>query len=300
MPSSAKPKPGRSLLASSTRSPIFQPPSYYAAANGLPYVRTRTPLPENSSIATPSVDQRPDAVHYERFMPISYLPDPSPSDSSLEFRPTETHATTGSSTTKSANRGKRQSQIAGLPQIEAQLLPSLRDTINKMTRPSRLAPPVTIVAEASTSRRAGRYQRHEHGAHHSDFSSNAHDRNIPSRPRRVLSPKTFDPPDNDSPKMIATPVLPPVNPEQKPFSCESNQDTPRPDSVPSEKASLATPTLRSVKSLLTRKLSTNSPKTVSSSGSCKKALLKVSTFDRTYVLLLIYAGHSETPKADHG
>jgi len=281
MPSSAKPKPGRSMLASSTRSPIFQPPSYYAAANGLPYGRTRTPLPENSTMPTPNVDQRPEAVHYERFMPISYLPDPSPSDSSLEFRPTEIHTSTGSSTTKSTNRGKRQSQIAGLPQIEAQLLPSLRDTINKMTRPSRLAPPVTIVAEASTSRRASRHQRYDHGAHHSDFSTNAHDRNIPSRPRRVLSPKTFDPPDNDSSKMIVPPVLLPVKSEQKPSSCESSQDTPRPDSVSNEKSSLATPTLRSVKSLLTRKLSTNSPNTVSSPESRKKGLFKVSAFDHT-------------------
>ena len=284
MPSSAK--SGRSILAGYTRSPIFQPPSYYATANGLPYVHTRTPLPDASIKSSLNADQRPDSVHYERFMPISYLPDPSPSDSSLELRSTEIHTTTGSSTNKSTNRGKRQSQITGLPQIEAQLLPSLRDTIDKMTRPpSRLAPPVTIVPESSMSRRANRHKRYENGVHCSDFSSNAYDRSMLSRPRRGLIPKTFSP-GKDSLKPTASPVLSSLNPEQKSSSYEDSQGTPRPGPVP-QKASVATSTLRSVKSLPIRKLSTNPPTAVSSPESRKRTLFRVSAFDHTYVSLLM-------------
>ena len=285
MPSSAK--SGRSILAGYTRSPIFQPPSYYATANGLPYVHTRTPLPDASIKSSLNADQRPDSVHYERFMPISYLPDPSPSDSSLELRSTEIHTTTGSSTNKSPNRGKRQSQITGLPQIEAQLLPSLRDTIDKMTRPpSRLAPPVTIVPESSMSRRANRHKRYENGVHYSDFSSNAYDRSMLSRPRRGLIPKTFSP-GKYSIKPTASPVLSSLNPEQKSSSYEDSQGTPRPGPVP-QKASVATSTLRSVKSLPIRKLSTNPPTAVSSPESRKRTLFRVSAFDHTYVSLLMF------------
>ncbi|KXN83255.1 hypothetical protein AN958_01660 [Leucoagaricus sp. SymC.cos] len=255
-----KSKPGYSLPNATIQSPTFQPPSYYAAANGIPYPRTPRSDPPKMSPAKAS--EQVDTTHYERFMPVSYLPDPSSSDSSFEFRRSNLNTSPGSLSTKSTVRRKRQSQITGLPQIEAQLLPSLRDTISRMTRPpSCLSPAIPIVKDDGISRSLHHHLHDspDHTDHHSDFSSNAHHGCL----ELAQTPRAQPP----TPKRVLTPVYPSADSEDR------RQDTSRPDTIVG-RPSMRTPTLRSVKSLLTRKLSTNSTNTISSTGSSKKPIHK--------------------------
>ncbi|KAJ3569566.1 hypothetical protein NP233_g4972 [Leucocoprinus birnbaumii] len=270
---SAKSKAGMTSHAGSTmQSPNFQPPSFYAAAGGIPYPRT----PRQGSVSPQPINpsESADANHYERFMPISYIPDPSSSDSSFEYRPTRLPVPAVYSSNGSAKRMKRRSQIADLPQIEAQLLPSLRDTIDRMTRPpSRLAPPATIATETEVP---SCDYRHDHGIHQPNFSSNAHDPSIlQKRSRQVLSPQSLRPRDKAHAKNSPAPAF--VSSLPKPLKSmatdDRSHDTPQPDTG-LRKCSIGTPTLRSVKSLLSRKLSTNSTATVSSQESSRKLSLR--------------------------
>ncbi|KAJ6510578.1 hypothetical protein C8R45DRAFT_1207478 [Mycena sanguinolenta] len=136
----------RSPLPQSPRPPTFLPPSHYAEAGGLsprPLARndSLTSSPDSHSQHHAKLESRRSSV----FMPIS-----STSDSSFEFcpkpKPVENKRFSISSVgSKSAskNAAKRESHMTNLPFVEAQLLPSLRDTIDRMTRPpSRpFAPP---------------------------------------------------------------------------------------------------------------------------------------------------------------
>jgi hypothetical protein len=120
----------------------FLPPSHYAAAAGIPYSSRSTARSDSGSssdldasfVSKESMEDPP--YNYNSFMPISY---PTAleisSDSSFEFRASSSrHGNKSSSSRGSSIRSKRQSQMAGLPLLEAQLLPSLRDTIDRMTR----------------------------------------------------------------------------------------------------------------------------------------------------------------------
>lgn len=284
----ATPKPARSLVspnlhAGSTPQPLtFYPPSHYAAANGIPYPHKPHASPAQPSLASSS-DQHSTAVHYEQFMPVSYTPDTSSSESSFEFRPSRQPPTNHSNhrsparSSKSTRREKRQSQIAGLPQIEAHLLPSLRDTIVKMTRPpSRLAPLQSAFAPSDDLREPQHlepYGNPDLGNHHDDFSSNAHHARHTQKYQEFLSPR--DPPPSDdacsikdmTPKLKSL-GLTPRTPTPRSFQ---GQETPRSDFGIN---SGGLPSLRPVKSLLARKTSIKTTPT----GLLKKPILKVRCF----------------------
>ncbi|KAF7986827.1 hypothetical protein HWV62_12522 [Athelia sp. TMB] len=98
----------------------FYPPSHYAAAAGLPYARHEDPREASSSTtASPALE--------------------SPRYSSLASHQIPSEASSfGSNTAASPNNHlsilqRRQSQLGNIPALEAQLVPSLRDTINRMT-----------------------------------------------------------------------------------------------------------------------------------------------------------------------
>ena len=86
------------------------------------------------------------AMQYQDFVPMSYQPDFSASDLSLETGKRSKERHNGSPmrsklplSPKSTIATKHQSQICGVPLLETQLIPSLRDTINRMTRPPNVA-----------------------------------------------------------------------------------------------------------------------------------------------------------------
>lgn len=108
---------GRSTLQRNrSRSPRpFLPPSHYAIAGGFP-LPTPKPAPDASSLPPGN-----------NFIPISYQSDSS--DSSFDYKPAK-------DSPDSNMRTKRASQIGNL---EAHLLPSLRDTIDRMTRPPSMS-----------------------------------------------------------------------------------------------------------------------------------------------------------------
>lgn len=130
-------------VPSSSRTPTFQPPSYYAAAAGLQY----SPKPashQQVSDVHASTKNSANGVG----TPLSYpTVDPDGQDSAEKGRD---HS---SSFSRSFSRAlpkhqrvdknvlpaqeKRRSQMAEIPFLETQLLPSLRDTIDRMTHPPR-------------------------------------------------------------------------------------------------------------------------------------------------------------------
>ncbi|KAF7361401.1 DH domain-containing protein [Mycena sanguinolenta] len=149
----------RSPLPQSPRPPTFLPPSHYAEAGGL----SPRPLARNDSLtSSPDSHSQRHAKSESRrgsvFMPIS-----SNSDSSFEFcqksKPAENKRFSISSKSASKNTSKRESHMTNLPFVEAQLLPSLRDTIDRMTRPpSRpFVPPSPPEPDVDTSEPSPEY-----------------------------------------------------------------------------------------------------------------------------------------------
>ncbi|KAJ7074635.1 hypothetical protein C8F01DRAFT_1101271 [Mycena amicta] len=130
----------RSPLPQSPRPATFLPPSHYAEAGGLT-PRRQDSLSDSHSPQTPSEPRRNPA-----FMPMA-----SNSDSSFEFisKPENKRLSIASSKTSTTSR-KRESHLTNLPLVEAQLLPTLRDTIDRMTRPpSRIMAPSTFSRESN-------------------------------------------------------------------------------------------------------------------------------------------------------
>ncbi|KAJ7485151.1 hypothetical protein B0H11DRAFT_2018302 [Mycena galericulata] len=146
VPTSAR-STSRSPLPPSPRPPNFLPPSHYAEAGG---ITPRQPARNDSLASSDSHYQIPlETRRNSTYMPIS-----SNSDSSFEFgsksKPVEHKRFSISGASKSgggkavgsSSRSKCESHMTNLPLVEAQLLPSLRDTIDRMTRPpSRILAP---------------------------------------------------------------------------------------------------------------------------------------------------------------
>ncbi|GLB42761.1 hypothetical protein LshimejAT787_1202100 [Lyophyllum shimeji] len=107
----------------------FLPPSHYAAAAGIPYRADKEANDAGDTYGDPN-------DHYTGlFMPVAYPSDAeSTSDSSLDLKANSLNDEKPSTQSSAGQRGRRQSLINDLPQLEANLLPSLRDTIHRMTR----------------------------------------------------------------------------------------------------------------------------------------------------------------------
>ncbi|KAH7914933.1 hypothetical protein BJ138DRAFT_1078560 [Hygrophoropsis aurantiaca] len=112
-----------------TPSHLFLPPSHYAAAAGLTYPTNRksntTPTP---NLIADTIRSPPLVIH----QPNVVASDPCAFNSNSSHRASRvprSHKSSGHL------RDKRKSQAEDLGLLEAQLLPSLRDTIDRMTRP---------------------------------------------------------------------------------------------------------------------------------------------------------------------
>lgn len=114
----------------------FLPPSHYAAAAGISHIRPSPTKPRehNLDLDTRSAENCGDSGedYICPFMPVGY---PSGAESTSNSSSDLNSAAQPSPEEKqpSSQRGRRQSIISDLPQLEANLLPSLRDTINRMT-----------------------------------------------------------------------------------------------------------------------------------------------------------------------
>lgn len=145
----------RSDMKGSSSPRPFLPPSHYAAAAAYG-VRSSTHKEYNNAhelkhimgSSSDSIAEVQESYH-NTFMPVSYPSDSeATSNSSFEFKSTfnsrysSSSEQKRSSSSRSGSSGKFQSHITGLPELEAHLLPSLRDTIDRMTRPpSRVGSP---------------------------------------------------------------------------------------------------------------------------------------------------------------
>ncbi len=160
------------LVSQSSRPPTFLPPSHYAAAAGLPYPRpSREPSQNESSV--PSYPTQSPAEE----TPVVESSESQTSQSStmgrLMRRVSSKRFTV--SLTRSESRAEREkdpteqhnSQFTDIPLLETQLLPSLKDTVDRMTQSpqprsnSRGSPDghSTPSSRSSTSRRLRREDR---------------------------------------------------------------------------------------------------------------------------------------------
>lgn len=150
-------KSGRRLPGSS-RQPTFQPPSYYAAAAGVQYSSLgNSDFPGAASHSTMS-NPHPSYPPVDRY-PASAREDsrknqdtpPSGRRSALLSKSILSGANGHREANDKPRHEKRQSRIVDIPFMETSLLPSLRDTIDKMTHP----PTWTQAHDALTTRDSG-------------------------------------------------------------------------------------------------------------------------------------------------
>ncbi|KAL0576636.1 Protein T2 [Marasmius crinis-equi] len=124
---------GRSRSRSPAHPPVpgpqsprqFLPTSHYATAAGLK-------MPEKIQHVCDDAQQQAEKISRLSYMPY-ISPRSTPSNDSIDFQSNSPY--TGNSGNTAESRRKRESQISNLPMVESQLLPSLRDTIDRMTRP---------------------------------------------------------------------------------------------------------------------------------------------------------------------
>ena len=259
--SPAPPPPSRSFL----------PPSHYAAAAG--YSSSKSANAPSSldelSKAEPQANQAVNCSQYDDFMPMSqHSPGTSSPESFSEYKlPKDTRfsfiAEARIISPRNSQREKRQSTLTGLPNIETQLLPSLRDTIDRMTRPPSRPPPSQPNQTDASAHRGRppdpadvvsvhdpRQMRSHHPTTEVDWMTDA--------PEITLSSHS-----NDTPPLVAsTPKL-----KAPSYSAlKSSLRTPTPKLPPPDNAITHTPvqhasggSLRSVKSFLGRKISFTTP-----------------------------------------
>jgi len=131
----------------------FLPPSYYAAAAGLTHPHPDDDRPAEAAIRHATTSDQPpvefDDSLVHAHMPTAQLPTSSSASSTepslvsrMSFLNRRLLKASGVS---SKSLSKRKSQLADLPLVEAQLVPSLRDTIDRMTNS-----PNTPKSEAQT------------------------------------------------------------------------------------------------------------------------------------------------------
>lgn len=138
---SRQPGPGAGI---SSRVPTFQPPSYYAAAAGL------SPRPDMAQAAEREQDG-PTTYQPAQGLSLSYPTAEMDTDDVGEAQPSRQRKRSLSRSFSRAipkghkdqerTREDNRRQMAEIPFLETQLLPSLRDTIDKMTHPMRQAAP---------------------------------------------------------------------------------------------------------------------------------------------------------------
>ena len=166
----------------------FHPPSFYAAAAGVTH-----PHPDDDKSAdtevrrTTTADRSltdPDDSSVPVPVPTTQLPTSSSASStepSLVSRMSFLNKRLSKANGMTGKSSKRKSQLADLPLVEAQLVPSLRDTVDRMTNsPSSPAPPIIYPHTLS------HHDMHDplpSSSQHQPYASTS-----PTRPRPQLAP----------------------------------------------------------------------------------------------------------------
>ncbi|OSC98638.1 hypothetical protein PYCCODRAFT_979485 [Trametes coccinea BRFM310] len=227
-----------------SRPPTFYPPSHYAAAAGIPYPGDiqQTPRENNASfehcpsmsslsypaLEEPAVDSAEASSH---FGAVGRLIGRSSSK-----RSTTSLSRSGPKGEKDAEAGdKRKSRLADIPLLETHLLPSLRDTVDRMTqlpRPSdeppaagssHSRPPSTISssrtfnapADSPASTNIPRLRSKPSPAPKSVLKSPARRPPAPAVPSSA--PQTYS-------RSMRTPQLPPTQPEGSQSESDTGHD----------------------------------------------------------------------------
>ncbi|KAF8882991.1 hypothetical protein BD779DRAFT_1802132 [Infundibulicybe gibba] len=257
--STRSPIPPSALKSGSSPRP-FLPPSHYAAAGGLSYPRERDYLDTGKTMGDFVTEFSSNTrSNLGVSVPTSYPQDFAASDSSLEFRPdSDKHFRRAKSVSQRApSRENRQSQMAGLPMLEAQLLPSLRDTIDRMTRPpSRVSSGPS--ARSTPSLHGTDLQSKKFYSPSVSGSMNSNHYAIPPTTPQLASE------DCASPSALLAPTTPRLRPPQ--YILKSSLRTPTPKKISGDTPRAETPTaspsvsatLKSVRSILGRKSSNGS------------------------------------------
>ncbi|KAF8641638.1 hypothetical protein AX16_009864 [Volvariella volvacea WC 439] len=126
----------------------FFPPSYYAKAAGL-----QVPLNANTTSKAVEQESEIEGLLGSGIFPVSYPSEVNSSDTSSEARiPRDTRLSVltrkrSGSSVRSNLSFHPQGRMAGLPELEAHILPSLRDTVDKMTRPCQRNGATPIASE---------------------------------------------------------------------------------------------------------------------------------------------------------
>lgn len=137
----ARTKSRQPVAGPSSRTPVFQPPSFYAAAAGRSY-----PEPPQTNYQD---NAEPTRSHNSNGTSIMYPTaggDPEDEVGETRRKQASSLSRTFSRATPKTPREKedrsherKKSQMGEIPFLETQLLPSLRDTIQRMTHPPRPA-----------------------------------------------------------------------------------------------------------------------------------------------------------------
>ena len=151
---SRSPAPNAVEFISASRTPVFLPPAHYAAAAGLDYeALSRARAEGNSSRPTQDIGQPTSYAGPNLASPLSYATQAGKDDAAAGVNPASglnrmsrfiarspslgkgSAARRASKTVEKAEAAKNTSCMADLPFVELQLIPTLRDTIDKMTHP---------------------------------------------------------------------------------------------------------------------------------------------------------------------
>lgn len=239
---------GPSRAASRSPRPFF-PPSHYAEAGGYTTPKKQT-LPANLN---------PDAdIHFspgDAFIPVSYAADNGGlSDSSFEYKNNHSgRVQLGeidmNTQLKSEARVRRLSQL-NLPLVEPSLCPSLRDTIDKMTRPPSRSPSSAHLDQPKPTQDRAPSPHPPYSPSSSKFSGRS------PRVPAISQPSTPNPNSMDAKSR-------PAPPTKSALKSALRAPTPKlfsPKSDAGELPQSASPSgaLKSVKSLLRRKSSSSS------------------------------------------
>jgi hypothetical protein len=255
-----------SYFQSSSTPKGFHPPSYYAAAAGLTHPHPDNDKPSETPTRRTTMTDMPLTDFDDSFvlapMPTAQIP-VSSSASSTEPSLVSRMSFLNRRLSKgnglgSKSSSKRKSQLADLPLVEAQLVPSLRDTIDRMTNSPNSQTQSPSMAYHPLS------QQNPHDALPLPSQHPPNPSTSPVRQRRQTGPfKTAHSPPSSTPRFsegsrIPTPVAvgkPKLNlkPALKNAVASSSMPNPGQGGQPSPTKASPSRSLRSVKAIIGRK-----------------------------------------------
>jgi hypothetical protein len=213
----------------------FLPPSHYAAAGGFVSPGSGTIRRGGGTSTNWQGDENTKRTHFR-----DPEPEPSDSESSLNLAIREAH--------------QRHNAQSGIPNLETQLLPSLRDTIHRMTcTPSSSS---QYKSGGETDKRASRSQSRRNSPSSTLAAMPKDSRSQIYSPRNndmAMSPNIYSEQSTPTTSRLKAPVKSALKSSfRSPISASAS---PKPSVTPIASPSMAGSSLRSMKSLLSRKCS---------------------------------------------